>query len=67
MLLQSDWIMDTILETSIHVLHYVQYAIDISHCFVMLFYMSALLAYIIINTTIKSFTVGIYNSYIQLI
>ena len=41
MLLQSDWTMDTILESSIHVLrYYVQYAIDISHCFVMLFYMS---------------------------
>ena len=30
MLLQSDWTMDNILETSIHVLRcYVQYAIDI--------------------------------------
>ena len=41
MLLQSDLTMDTILETSIHVLGcYVQNAIDIPHCFVMLFQMS---------------------------
>ena len=43
MLLQSDWTMDNILETSIHVLRcYAQYAIDISHCFVTLLYTSVL-------------------------
>ena len=47
MLLQSDQTIGTILETSIHMLHcYVKYAIDISHCFFMLFYMSVLMTYI---------------------
>ena len=41
MLLQSDWTMETILESSIHVLCcYAQYAVDISHHYAMLFYMS---------------------------
>ena len=42
-LLQSDWTIDSIIETSIHMLRcYVQYAIDISHCVVTLFYTNVL-------------------------